>query len=119
VLHSFPTRRSSDLSLATVQNWDEEYFKKNGYFNFLTIPDINGKEDLIEVSYTGMGFMLVKKGVFESMEYPWFRPIEKQIGDAVDFTMEDVAFCLKAAEAGFKVFIDPTVRVGHEKKIVL
>jgi hypothetical protein len=106
-------------SLATVQNWDEEYFKHHGHFNFLTLQDINGKEDLIEVSYTGMGFMLMKKGVFENMEYPWFRPIEKQIGDAIDFTMEDVAFCLKAAEAGFKVFVDPAVRVGHEKKIVL
>ena len=106
-------------TLATVIDWDEEYFKKQGSFNFLTLQDIDGKEDLIEVAYTGMGFMLVKKGVFESMEYPWFRPIEKQIGDAVDFTMEDAAFCLKAAEAGFKVFIDPTVRVGHEKKVVL
>ena len=106
-------------SLATVLDWDEEYFKQHGHFNFLTLQDIDGKEDLIQVSYTGMGFMLVKKGVFEKMEYPWFRPIEKQIGDAVDFTMEDAAFCLKAAEAGFRVFIDPTVRLGHEKKVVL
>jgi len=56
---------------------DEDLFKKCRYFNFLTLQDINGKEDLIEFSYTGMGFMLVKKGVFENMEYPWFKPIEK------------------------------------------
>jgi hypothetical protein len=48
----------------------------------MTLEDSNGKEGLIEVFYTSIEFMLVKKGVFESMEYPWFRPIEKQIGDA-------------------------------------
>jgi GT2 family glycosyltransferase len=74
---------------------------------------------LIEVSYTGMGFMLVRKEVFESLEYPWFRPLEKRIGDMVDFTMEDVAFCLKAKEKGFGIFVDTGVRVGHEKRVVL
>ncbi len=37
----------------------------------------------------------------------------------VDFTMEDVAFCLQAKERGFKILIDTKVRVGHEKKVVL
>jgi len=105
-------------SLAAVKDWDEEYFKKNGHFQFLGLTDIEGKEELIEVSYTGMGFMLVKKGVFESMTYPWFKPIEKRIGNMVDFTMEDVAFCLRAKEKGYKILIDPEVRVEHEKKIV-
>ena len=65
-----------------------------------------------------MGFMLIKKGVFESMEYPWFKPIEKRIGQMVDFTMEDVGFCLTAKERRYKILIDPMVRVGHEKKVV-
>jgi GT2 family glycosyltransferase len=118
-------------SLATVREWDEEYFTKNGHFKFMTVEDLTPPhpqppllnkgegESLIEVAYTGMGFMLVKRGVFEKLEYPWFRPLEKKIGDMVDFTMEDVAFCLRAREAGFKILIDPAVRVGHEKKIVL
>jgi GT2 family glycosyltransferase len=104
---------------ATVKDWDEEFFKKNGYFQFLSPDDIKDKKDLIEVSYTGMGFMLVKKGVFESMTYPWFKPIEKRIGNMVDFTMEDVAFCLRANEKGYKIWIDPQIRVGHEKKVIL
>ena len=103
---------------STCEEWDEEYFSKHGHFEFMAQKDIQGKEELIEVSYTGMGFMLIKKGVFESMEYPWFRPIEKKIGDMVDFTTEDVSFCLKAKEKGFKIFIDPTVIVGHEKKLI-
>jgi GT2 family glycosyltransferase len=130
---------------ATCREWDEEFFKKYGHFQFLTVEDINltscpllregeeqgkmkqknerdtfiRKEELIEVSYTGMGFMLVRKEVFESMEYPWFSPLEKRMGDMVDFTMEDVAFCLKAKERGFGIFVDTSVRMGHEKRVVL
>ena len=105
--------------LATCKKWDEEYFKKHCHFKFLTFEDVKGKEGLIEVSYTGMGFMLIKKGVFESIEYPWFSPIVKKIGNIVDFTMEDVAFCLNAKENGFKIFVDQTVIVGHEKRAIL
>ena len=108
-----------DNAFATVQHWDEEYFKKHGCFQFLTPQDINGKEGLLKVDYTGMGFMLVKKGVFESLEYPWFRPLEKRIGNMVDFTMEDVGFCLQARERGWNVLVDTGVRVGHEKKILI
>jgi len=63
--------------------------------------------------------MLIKKGVFESMEYPWFRPEFVQVGNAKDFTMEDVAFCREATRKGYKILVDPTVIVGHEKTRVL
>jgi GT2 family glycosyltransferase len=104
---------------ATVENWDEDYFKKNGYFKFLTPELIKDKKEQFPVAYTGFGFMLIKKGVFENMEYPWFRPEYVQIGNATDFTMEDVGFCLNARKKGYKIFIDPTVIVGHEKKKIL
>ena len=123
-------------AFATVKEWNEEYFARHGHFRFLRKADLQSPQNpqslpramprgefsnpqVLEVAYTGMGFMLVKKGVFESMEYPWFRPVEKRIGEMVDFTMEDVAFCLRAKEKGFTVLIDPVVRVGHEKKITL
>jgi hypothetical protein len=105
-------------ALANVKEWDEEFFKKHGYFEFMKLDDVKDKKELIEVNYTGMGFMLVKYGVFESLDYPWFRPIEKKIGNMVDFTMEDVSFCLQSRNKGYKILIDPTVKVGHEKRIV-
>jgi len=43
----------------------------------------------------------------------------KKIGQAVDFPMEDVAFCLKTKEVGFDMYADLDVRVGHEKKVIL
>lgn len=106
--------------IATVKDWDENYFKKYATFQFLTLADIASKTGvLINVSYTGMGFMLVKKGVFESLEYPWFEPVPQIIGDCRDTTSEDVSFCLNAKKKGFNIYIDPSVKVGHEKKVVL
>jgi len=104
---------------AIVKDWDKEFFKKNGYFPFLTPKDLKGKTNLIEVSYTGFGFILIKYGVFESLEYPWFRPIFQEICKNVsDFSSEDVSVCQLFREKGFKVYVDPTIKVGHEKKIV-
>jgi hypothetical protein len=104
---------------ATVVDWNEEYFLKNGGFKFLEPANIQGRQDLIKVDYTGFGFMAVKYGVFEAMEYPWFRPLWSVIGSSSDFSSEDVGFCLSAKKEGFEVFIDPMIVVGHEKTFIL
>jgi hypothetical protein len=109
----------SRTQVATVEKWDEEKFKLDGSFEFLKLEDLKNKDGLFEVAYTGLGFMLVKKGVFESLSYPWFRPLFFDIGTAKDFCSEDVSFCRLAIEKGFKIFVDPQLRVGHEKKVVL
>lgn len=104
---------------ATVEKWDEEYFKKNGTFQFFSLEDMKDRKGLIEVDYTGLGFMLIKRGVFESLKYPWFQPIFHNIGNCRDFSSEDVSFCRMITEKGYKIYIDPEIRVGHEKGVVL
>jgi len=110
---------ASGKEFAVVKDWDEEFFKNNGCFHFLTPAEIENHNNLIEVSYTGFGFILIKRGVFEKMEYPWFRAIEQRIGNMVDFTMEDVSFCLRAKALGYKIFVDPKVKVLHAKSVLL
>lgn len=110
---------SDKKNFATVENWDIEYFKKNGAFQFLNEDSIKQRKGLIDVAYTGLGFMLVKKGVFESLEYPWFQPIFHEIGTARDFSSEDTSFCKMIREKGFNIWVDPQIRVGHEKKVIL
>ncbi len=110
---------SDSKHFATVKAWDEGYFAKNGTFKFMDTDELNDHKGLIEVDYTGFGFMLVKRGVFESLKYPWFRPIFYKMGNCQDFCSEDVGFCRLIAEKGYKIYIDPQVRVGHEKNIVL
>ena len=107
------------MQFATVEKWDEDYFSKNGSFEFLTKNHIENKKEIFPVAYTGFGFILIKKGVFESLTYPWFRPEFIKIGNATDFTMEDVAFCRTITKKGYEIFVDPTVIVGHEKNKIL
>jgi GT2 family glycosyltransferase len=105
-------------NFAAVQYWDEEYFKIHGTFKFMDLSDIQNKRDLIEVDYSGFGWIIIRRGVFESLEYPWFRPIFHEIGNCFDFSSEDTAFCRLVKEKGFKIYVDPTVRVGHKKSII-
>ena len=104
---------------ATVENWDENYFVKHGSFEFLTSELINGRKNPFYVDYTGFGFILIKKGIFESLKYPWFRPLWKKFGSVTEFTMEDVSFCHMVKDLGYKVSVNPEVIVNHEKKILL
>lgn len=109
---------------ATVKDWDIEFFKKNSSFQFLTPKFVEKWKQqhpnkLMEVEYTGFGFLLCKKGVFEKINYPWFEPVyENKIAEnVVDFCSEDVSFCKKILKKGLKIYIDPNIIVGHEKII--
>jgi hypothetical protein len=104
---------------AAVEKWDIDYFKKYGCFQFMPIDYFKDRKGLVEVSHSGFGFTLVKKGVFEKVGYPWFRPVSHTIENMFDYSSEDVSFCLLAREKGYKIFVDPQIRIGHEKKVVL
>jgi len=62
---------------------------------------------LVEVDYCGMGVMLVKAEVYKAMEYPWFAI--PWVPAAEDYIGEDVWFCRRAAENGYKTFVDQDV----------
>jgi hypothetical protein len=104
---------------AAVEHMDEEKFKQTGSFEFLKPETVAKKTAPFEVDYAGFGFTLVKQGVFEKLEYPWFRPIFMQIGECFEFTSEDVGFCMQARDAGIKFLAHPKVIVGHEKSVIL
>ena len=106
---------------ATVEKWDTEQYKREGKFHFLTPGDVrNYRASVIEVDYSGMGWMLIKKGVIENIKYPWFAPIWIDVGNGMkEFSSEDVGFCHRVREAGFKIMANTNVVVGHEKSCVL
>lgn len=111
---------SDNARFAAVEKMDPKVFETSGEFEFLTPKALATREGLVKVDYTGFGFVLVRKGVFERMSYPWFRPHYFEApGGASDFTSEDVGFCLDAQKAGIDVYVDPKVVLGHEKQVVL
>lgn len=75
--------------------------------------------DLMEVDFTGFGFLCVKHGVFEALDYPWFETmIGKLPGLQIEFS-EDMGWCWKVREAGFSIYADVACVPGHEKQVKL
>jgi hypothetical protein len=104
---------------ATVKDWNEDFFKKTGSFKFLRPDDVVGTPHYVPVAYTGMGWMLIRKGVVESIKYPWFYSPLQTVGELVDMNSEDVSFCRALTEAGHPIHIDTKIRVGHQKLMII
>ena len=64
-----------------------------------------------EVGACGFGCVLIDSKVLRDMEYPHF--VYKSALDHAHTLSEDVYFCQKAREKGFKVWCDTSIRCGH------
>jgi hypothetical protein len=95
----------------------EEFRKNGGVMNMEKVETMTKRKKPFNCDYVGGGWLMVQKGVFEGMDYPWWPPLLQSFEDGaiVDFCGEDVGFCLKAKEKGFKIWVDPRIRIGHEK----
>ena len=117
--------RMTDLvHYAAVKEWDVEYFKKHGTFEFIKVKDLDTSEKYIKVAYNGMGFFACRKGVIENLKYPYFSypliEIEAEDGKLIrDMCSEDVAFCKNLKDAGYHIVVNTSLRVGHEKMLVI
>jgi hypothetical protein len=60
---------------------------------------------LVEVDAVGFGVCLIKRDLFMKIPEPWFT-IDWRSG-------EDIAFCVKAKQFGFKIYLDGAYSVGH------
>ena len=116
---------TEDARTTSVAHWlEEDDFRSNGgVMNHEMVDGISKRKKPFTVDYTGFGWVLIKKGVFEDkkMTYPWFAPKMQvfESGAVQDMCGEDVSFCLDAMDAGFKIWCDPRIRVGHEKTRVI
>lgn len=76
--------------------------------------------DPMEVGGVGFGFVAVKAEVFENMPRPWFL-IDRVKWDDLDFECnvgEDYSWCNNAKKAGYKIWVDPMVKVLHHKETI-
>jgi len=76
----------------------KSYYTSTIYYNY-------PKDSLVECDAVGFGAVLINCKVFEKMNQPWF-----VMNNAVG---EDVQFCFDAGKAGFKVYMDTAVKLGH------
>jgi hypothetical protein len=114
-------RMQDRVHFATVQEWDVEYFKRCGSFEFMRdLP----ADKYVPVAYSGMGFFACRKGVIEKLKYPYFSyplvEIEAEDGKILrDTCSEDVSFCKNLTDAGFEIMVNTGLHVGHEKTLVV
>lgn len=70
------------------------------------------RDHIFQVDAIGMGFTYISKDVLGVLVEPYFFHEQTEAGELIG---EDVYFCKKAKENGFKVWCDPTVAIGHIK----
>jgi len=85
--------------------------ERDGGFRNMQTNQLTG--GLQEVAVQGGGCMLIKMKIFDKLEQPWFKP-EHVYGT-------DVQLCRNAKKAGFRVYTDSSVQIGHvmSKRIII
>jgi hypothetical protein len=89
--------------------------------------DILKMKSPFTVRGVGFGFLAVASGVFERMERPWFSSTHVAVTNSetgeVEYKFplmgEDTSWCEKAYQMGVDIWVDPLVRVGHQKTVRL
>ena len=71
--------------------------------------DFSQRKGLHEVHTNGFPFTLIDKEVFDKVDKPWFSVSY----DEGQFTGEDESFCHAARKAGYKIWVNADVKVGH------
>lgn len=94
----FFTRKGIHLPLIFKERKIGDYY--DTYYNI-----INYKKKLQVVDAVGFGCILIKTEVLKKMQKPYFE-YAGSLG-------EDIYFCIKAREAGYKIWCDTNIVLGH------
>lgn len=118
-----------EFDLIDKGNWSFDYFMKHGRFQPFTRSDlVQKREELFEVDHVSMKFLCMRKGVLESIEYPWCKPLffefQVDMTDAsgntekrtiCDYCSDDIAVSRTLVEKGYTLWVDPMLTVGREQ----
>ncbi len=69
------------------------------------------ENELVEVTATGTGCLLINTEVLKTMPPPWFKLDHRP--DNGGPIGEDINFCYHAAQYGYKIYVDTSVAVEH------
>lgn len=122
--------RMADLeNFAIVKDWNINYFKEKGCFeyvkqDFITKWKEETKLKFMPVHYTGLGFFACRKEVLDKMSYPYFNGelTEIRVSDTLkvrDMSSEDVNFCKNILKEGYEIMVNTDIRVGHMKPLII
>ena len=79
---------------------------EDGHYVTAELP--GPEEDPFEIHAAGSAGMLIREHVLAAIDDPWFIPGPGAVG-----LNEDLEFCRKVREAGFRIWCDPGALLGH------
>lgn len=89
-------------------------YKKNAQGLITSIANEELLEnEYLDVDVVGMGFTIVKKEVFKAMSDPWYKTVQEKFTYGTRSMTEDVYFCHKAKDLGFKIGLATDVICPH------
>ena len=98
--------RSPELEKGgTPQVINKDEYDQNGYIGMFMVPGPEAKEPF-QAHSAGFGCCLIHRSVFESLDDPWFKFVYGKCS-------EDFYFFVNASKKGFKLWADPSLRIGH------
>jgi len=79
------------------------------------------RTELFRAARTGGTTILIKRHVLEKTKYPYYdcEKCKSEITGNVEYKTDDYYFCDKLHEAGFELWIDPTIVCGHMQYVNL
>lgn len=90
-----------------------------------TMDQVREMTEPVQIGAAGMGFMAITSGVFESLSRPWFQSTFTDIvlenGEKLNFAVmgEDISLCKRITDAGFEIWLDPSIKLIHHKTFKL
>lgn len=91
----------------------EQHHQPNGRMKYLEDLPLAGLYKLGETETCGDAGLLIRRPVLEKIGYPWYD--KRQSGSLAS---DDQAFVLRIKEAGYDVWIDLDVQLGHMSPVV-
>lgn len=70
------------------------------------------RNELFEIDGCGAAFLGISLKVLDTLTEPFEPVVEEKWGQKHG---EDISFCIRAKQAGFKIYCDPSLNIGHIK----
>lgn len=78
------------------------------------LDDFPVPKELFKAFSIGTGFCLIDMKVFDKVPHPWFNTqVTLDKNGKTELMTEDVYFCINARQAGYDIWCDPTIDIGH------
>jgi GT2 family glycosyltransferase len=109
---------------AYIINTGEVVAYKELFGKGFTVEEVKNMQEPVKIFGAGMGFFCMKSGIFEKLSRPWFQQVIATTNyNDKEFTFpimgEDLSLCKRINDAGFEIWLDPSIKLVHEKTFKL